>query len=131
LDTQTLNLRRALAECVLPYEALLMDAESKKWIAPEIWADIERAVIAARSAILETILKSRKNNAEEALEELWKKFPNERTIEVREDKHARYFADHPGNKLYSYSYGLVSIGENQFRGDTLEEAMQKAYEKED
>lgn len=41
----------ALALCAIPYEALLMDRESRKWIAPEVWSDIERAVIAARAAL--------------------------------------------------------------------------------
>lgn len=43
--------RRALVETAIPYEALLTDAQSRKWIAPEVWASVEQAVKAARSAI--------------------------------------------------------------------------------
>jgi len=63
-------------------------------------------------------------SVEQALAELRKMFPDERTIEVREDANARYWADWPGpDKEGRYSYGLVSIGEQQFRGATLDEAM--------
>lgn len=42
----------ALALCAIPYEALLMDAESRRWIAPVVWIEIEKAVIAARPALV-------------------------------------------------------------------------------
>ena len=45
------ELKAALAACVLPYEALLLDKESRKWIAPEIWNEIEASVAAARKAL--------------------------------------------------------------------------------
>ena len=49
-DTEQ-RLREALAQAALPYEALLVDAASRKWIAPEIWSAIETAVTAARAAL--------------------------------------------------------------------------------
>ena len=45
------ELRAALVECLLPYEALLADADSRKWIAPEIWTVIEQAVARSRMVI--------------------------------------------------------------------------------
>jgi hypothetical protein len=45
------QLREALAKAAIPYEALLMDVESRKWIAPEVWTAIETAVTAARAAL--------------------------------------------------------------------------------
>lgn len=46
-------LREALVKCAIPYEGLLMDKESRKWIAPPIWGDIESAAQDIR-AILRT-----------------------------------------------------------------------------
>jgi hypothetical protein len=43
------QLREALVQAAIPYEALLTDAESRKWIAPEIWSAIESAVKDARA----------------------------------------------------------------------------------
>jgi hypothetical protein len=45
------TLAEALVECVIPYEALLVDAESRKWIAPQVWEAMERAVLAAREVL--------------------------------------------------------------------------------
>ncbi|HTG95763.1 MAG TPA: hypothetical protein VL866_24395 [Pyrinomonadaceae bacterium] len=45
------RLREALVKAAIPYEALLADAESRKWIAPEVWAAIEAAVIESRAAL--------------------------------------------------------------------------------
>lgn len=65
---------------------------------------------------------------ESALAELMRMFPDEEVVEVRADSHARYFADYPGDEVSSYSYGLVSVGERQFRSTTLTEAMQQVRE---
>lgn len=45
------RLREALVACALPYEALLMDRPSREWIAPGVWATMEKAVIAARAVL--------------------------------------------------------------------------------
>jgi hypothetical protein len=45
------RLREALAKAAIPYEAILMDGESRRWIAPEVWAAIETAVMDARAAL--------------------------------------------------------------------------------
>lgn len=45
------ELRKALVECAIPYEAIRMDAESKKWIAPEVWKAIEDATDTARKLV--------------------------------------------------------------------------------
>ena len=45
------RLRRAVVDMAIPYEALRMDAESRKWIAPSIWDHIVRATETARSSI--------------------------------------------------------------------------------
>src|SRR6185369_16814230 len=42
------RLREALAKAAIPYEAILMDGESRRWVAPEVWAAIETAVMDAR-----------------------------------------------------------------------------------
>ena len=47
-------LKAALVECALPYEALLLDQESRKWIAPTVWKAIETAVAASRAALAGT-----------------------------------------------------------------------------
>jgi hypothetical protein len=49
-DTEQ-RLREALAQAAIPYEALLMDAESRRWIAPRVWSAIETTVAAARAAL--------------------------------------------------------------------------------
>jgi hypothetical protein len=48
---QVIRLRKALVLAVIPYEAILMDAASRRWIAPEVWSAIENAVLAARTAL--------------------------------------------------------------------------------
>ena len=46
-------LRAAAVAAAIPYEALLMDNESRKWIAlaPEVWSAIEKAVEQLRAAL--------------------------------------------------------------------------------
>ena len=56
-------LRRALVECALPYEALLADTESRKWIAPSVWEAMERAVVIARAALLRPAATEGEKNA--------------------------------------------------------------------
>lgn len=51
LQAEVKGLREALIAAVIPYEALLIDSESRKWIAPEVWAAIENAVAALRAAL--------------------------------------------------------------------------------
>ena len=51
LLAEVTRLREALVQAAIPYEALLMDAESRKWIAPEIWTAIVTAVTATRAAL--------------------------------------------------------------------------------
>lgn len=41
----------AMVSAALPYEALLIDAESRKWIAPEVWSAIESSVSKIRAAL--------------------------------------------------------------------------------
>ena len=53
LAAQVERLQRALVECAVPYEALLLDGGSRKWIAPEVWTAIENAVIGVRAALTE------------------------------------------------------------------------------
>lgn len=55
---QLLRLRRAATLYAIPYEALLMDSESRRWIAPEVWTAIENAVAALREALARTGEKS-------------------------------------------------------------------------
>lgn len=45
------TLEKALVVSAIPYEALLLDAESRKWIAPEVWNAIEQAVTAIRATL--------------------------------------------------------------------------------
>lgn len=45
------RLRAALVECAAPYEALLMDAPSRTWIAPRVWEAIEKAAVAVRAVL--------------------------------------------------------------------------------
>lgn len=53
--TEALNsydaLREAAAKAAIPYEALLMDSESRRWIAPEVWTAMENAVAELRAAL--------------------------------------------------------------------------------
>jgi hypothetical protein len=58
LRAENAALKAALIDCALPYEALLADWGSRRWIADRIWADIERAVAASRAALLERRNKS-------------------------------------------------------------------------
>ncbi len=51
LLAEVARLRKVLVQMAIPYEALLMDAESRKWIAPTVWSAIEAAVTAARAAL--------------------------------------------------------------------------------
>lgn len=51
IDTSDDALLRACVELALPYEALLMDHESRRWIAPEIWKAIETGVATIRSIV--------------------------------------------------------------------------------
>lgn len=44
-------LRAAATAAAIPYEALLIDSESRKWIAPEVWTAIESAVTQLRAAL--------------------------------------------------------------------------------
>jgi len=50
-NIENARLREVLAEAIIPYAALLVDAESRKWIAPNIWKAIETAVKGARAAL--------------------------------------------------------------------------------
>lgn len=54
---QITRLKEILVKCTVPYEALLMDKESRKWIAPEIWKTIEDAVQSARIIFVEVSVK--------------------------------------------------------------------------
>lgn len=51
LERGVARLRKAATLCAIPYEALLVDRESRKWIAPEAWTAIENAVAALREAL--------------------------------------------------------------------------------
>lgn len=42
------KLLQAMAKCAIPYEGLLIDTESRKWIVPEVWAAMENAIVSAR-----------------------------------------------------------------------------------
>lgn len=46
------ELREAAVKLVLPYEALLVDNESRRWLAPTLWAAIEEGVKAVRAALI-------------------------------------------------------------------------------
>lgn len=48
---QLAALREATVNLVIPYEALLVDPESRKWIAPEVWTAIQQGVAALREAL--------------------------------------------------------------------------------
>lgn len=48
---QLIELRKLLVAAAIPYEALLLDAESRRWIAPEVWEAMETAVINIRAAL--------------------------------------------------------------------------------
>jgi hypothetical protein len=48
---QLAGLREVAVLFAIPYEALLMDTESRKWIAPGVWKAIEDAVTALRHAL--------------------------------------------------------------------------------
>lgn len=50
-DARIAQLEAALLLCAIPYEALLMDSASRKWIAPAVWTAIEKAVAAIRAAL--------------------------------------------------------------------------------
>jgi len=45
------DVRRVVAACAIPYEALLLDEPSRKWIAPAVWETMQRAVLEARRAL--------------------------------------------------------------------------------
>lgn len=45
------QLKAALVKCAIPYEALLADKASRKWIAPRVWAAMEAAVLEARALV--------------------------------------------------------------------------------
>ena len=45
----------ALVLCAIPYEAILMDAGSKKWIEPGIWESMGKAVESARREVHEEV----------------------------------------------------------------------------
>lgn len=49
--------REALTKAAIPYEGLLMDRESRKWIAPTVWKAIEDAVVAIRKSLLNEMEK--------------------------------------------------------------------------
>jgi hypothetical protein len=63
LLSEVAQLRDALASAAIPYEALLMDAESRRWIAPEVWSAIEDAQVKARIA-----LEGNNNNVQRRVE---------------------------------------------------------------
>lgn len=50
-DCDSERLREALTQAAIPYEAILMDSESRRWIAPAVWGAMENAVAAARAAL--------------------------------------------------------------------------------
>jgi anaerobic glycerol-3-phosphate dehydrogenase len=54
LTAQIDQLRETIVKCALPYEAIRMDSESRRWIAPQVWKAIEEAVLAIRQSITET-----------------------------------------------------------------------------
>lgn len=45
------RLQKAGANLALPYEALLVDHESRRWLAPTLWAAIEEGVVAFRALL--------------------------------------------------------------------------------
>mgnify|MGYP007001732573 CR=1 FL=1 len=59
LKVNNARLLEALVKCTVPYEALLADSESRKWIAPTIWRDIEDGVRAARAELVRLAPQSR------------------------------------------------------------------------
>lgn len=61
----------AMVKCVLPYEALLADPESRKWIAPEIWRSIESAVATVRQVVTDAPPVETEPGQREA--EVWEK----------------------------------------------------------
>lgn len=54
LRGENAHLREAVAECAIPYTALLRDTKSRKWIAPIIWEHMVRAHNAAWAALVTT-----------------------------------------------------------------------------
>jgi len=44
------RLRKVVVALACPYEALLLDEKSRRWLAPTLWAAIEEGVAAARDA---------------------------------------------------------------------------------
>jgi hypothetical protein len=44
LERERDALKLALVSAAIPYEALLLDAESRRWIAPDVWSAIEKAL---------------------------------------------------------------------------------------
>ena len=54
LRAEVERLRAVLVVCAIPYEALRMDDESRKWIAPSIWQRMIDATDAARAALAPT-----------------------------------------------------------------------------
>ncbi len=52
IAAEAARLRSALVRLMLPYEALLADQESRRWICTDIWANMTNAVNAARRAVL-------------------------------------------------------------------------------
>ena len=51
LQDRVEELEAALVNCAIPYEAILMDAGSQKWIAPEIWQAMTDACVKARAIL--------------------------------------------------------------------------------
>ncbi len=49
---QVTELEKALVMCAIPYEAILADKPSRKWIAPSIWKDMTMAVGTARAVLI-------------------------------------------------------------------------------
>lgn len=47
------RLREVLVNLAAPCEAILMDGESRKWIAPQVWSAIESAAAQIRAALTE------------------------------------------------------------------------------
>jgi len=58
LKAENKRLREALVTLAIPHEALLADSESRKWIAPTIWHDIEDGVRAARAVVAQEVEES-------------------------------------------------------------------------
>ena len=51
LRARLAELERTVVMCVVPYEAILMDKLSRKWIAPSIWKDMTTAIRHARTVL--------------------------------------------------------------------------------